>query len=84
MTTFTGSRGLVLALVTLRLLLVAMAAVAIYTGYWLLTSPLLLPLTFGLWLSAFVMVALVLAAKLPPGLTGGDHAGQRFTYRRAA
>ena len=43
MATVTGHRDLIVALIALRLLLVAMAVVAIYTGYVLLTSPLLLP-----------------------------------------
>jgi len=63
MTTFTRTRGLVIAFVTLRSLLVAMAVVAIYTGYALLTSPLLLPVTIGIWVSAFVMLVLAIAAK---------------------
>ena len=39
-----------------------MAAIALYVGYGLLTSPLWLPLTIGIWLSAAVMVAIAVMA----------------------
>ena len=84
MATVAGNRDVIFALIVLRLLLVAMAAVAIYTGYVLLTSPLLLPVTIGIWLSAIVMLVLAIAAKLPARFDVEDRAVQRFTHRRAA
>ena len=83
MATLTRTRALVAALIALRVLLVAMAAIAFYTGYALLTSPLLVPLTIGIWLSALVMLTLAVAAHLPAPLADVDRAVQQF-HRRAA
>ena len=70
-------------LIALRLLLLAMAAVAIYTGYSLLTAPLWLPFTIAIWLSAAPMVAVAVLARLPKDVTIGDPAVERFAHHRA-
>ena len=71
-------------LIVLRVLLLAMAGVAIYTGLLLLTSPLWVPVTIAIWLSAAPMIAFAVLAKLPHDLAGEDPAVERFAGRRAA
>lgn len=49
----------------LRILLIAMGAGAAFVGASLLTSPLWVPVTIGIWLSAVVMLGLGVFGQLP-------------------
>ena len=80
----TGRRVLEFEVIALRVLLIAMAVVAFYTGYTLLTSPLWVPFTIAIWLSAAPMVAIAVLTRLPKDVAASDPAIQRFTRRHAA
>jgi uncharacterized membrane protein HdeD (DUF308 family) len=49
----------------LRTLMIIMAIIAVATGLFLLTSPLAVPITVGIWISAAAMVFLGIWGRLP-------------------
>jgi hypothetical protein len=53
-------------IVALRVLMLVMAAVAIFTGLALLTRPLAVPFVIGIWISAAAMAFLGIWGYLPP------------------
>jgi hypothetical protein len=52
-------------IIALRVLMIAMAAVAVLTGVALLTRPLAVPVVVGIWISAAAMAFLGIWGRLP-------------------
>jgi hypothetical protein len=61
----TDNRAIRIETVALRTLMIVMALIAFGTGLALLTHPLAVPITVGIWISAAAMAYLGLFGKLP-------------------
>jgi drug/metabolite transporter (DMT)-like permease len=49
----------------LKLVILAIAGAFVYVGYWLLTSPLWVPVTIGIWLGAAMLAGPALTLHVP-------------------
>jgi hypothetical protein len=72
MATSTVSRSFTLQVVLARVVMIATGVWMAYIGYAMLTTPLAIPLTVGVWLVAAATVALGARGKIERGWGGFD------------